>query len=320
MADGLQMETTEMKNRLICGDILQVVPKIKAQSVDLVFGSPPYEDARDLKHDPFPVYKGDDWVFWMTKIYEECLRVCKGLVAFVVQGRTRNYEWTATPALLMAELHYMGIALRDPCIFHRIGVPGSGGPDWLRHDCEYIICTTNGGRLPWSDNTACGHPPKWGPGGEMSHRLKDGTRVNQWGGSAGKKRYGRKKDGTIDTNIRPSHKYEKVRTKRESNGIMREQTYHPPVLANPGNLISLSSVGGGRMGSKLAHQTEAPFPEKLAEFFIKSFCPPGGIVLDPFCGSGTTVCMAKKHGRRYIGIDIRKSQIQLTRRRLNEQT
>ena len=28
------------------------------------------------------------------------------------------------------------------------------------------------GKLPWSDNTACGHPPKWAPGGEMSHRLK----------------------------------------------------------------------------------------------------------------------------------------------------
>ena len=72
------------------------------------------------------------------------------------------------------------------------------------------------------------------------------------------------------------------------------------------------------MGSKLCHENEAPFPEKLAEFFIKSFCPPGGIVLDRFCGSGTTLAVAKRLGRNYIGIDVRESQVELTRRRLAE--
>ena len=69
------------------------------------------------------------------------------------------------------------------------------------------------------------------------------------------------------------------------------------------------------MGSKLAHENEAPFPEKLAEFFIRSWCPPGGTVLDPFCGSGTTLAVATKCGRNSIGIDIRESQVDLTKRR-----
>jgi DNA modification methylase len=66
----------------------------------------------------------------------------------------------------------------------------------------------------------------------------------------------------------------------------------------------------------LAHENEAPFPERLVEFFIRSFCPPGGIVLDCFSGSGTTAAVAAKTGRRYIGIDIRESQVALARRRL----
>jgi site-specific DNA-methyltransferase (adenine-specific) len=77
-------------------------------------------------------------------------------------------------------------------------------------------------------------------------------------------------------------------------------------------------MGGGNMGNRLCHENEAPFPEKLAEFFIKSFCPPGGLVLDPFCGSGTTCAIASQHGRDYIGIDVRQSQIDLTTRRLAE--
>ena len=72
------------------------------------------------------------------------------------------------------------------------------------------------------------------------------------------------------------------------------------------------------MGNKLAHENEAPFPEQLAEFFIKSFCPPGGIVFDPFIGSGTTAAVALKHGRSAIGLDVRKSQIELSMRRIRE--
>lgn len=56
----------------------------------------------------------------------------------------------------------------------------------------------------------------------------------------------------------------------------------------------------------------------LAEWFVRSCCPPGGIVLDPFSGSGTTAVVASRFGRRAIGADIRLSQCRLSWRRLNE--
>lgn len=326
--------TKPEQNSLICGDCLSIMRTWRNNSVDLVFGSPPYQDARDVKSDPFPVFKHpEDWTRWMVQVVRESLRVCRGLVAFVVQGRTRNYSWSGTPALLMADLIRGGITLRDPLIYHRVGIAGSGGPDWLRHDCEFIICATSGGKLPWSDNTAMGHPPKWGPGGEMSHRLSDGARVNQWGGSEGKKIYGRNHDGSIDTRKRPSHKYSSKNqwghsinsgaTYKDERGRVRSKgkrpshKYDAPVKANPGNLVSLK-VGGGLMGSKHAHENEAPFPESLASFIIRSFCKPRGIVCDPFGGSFTTCAAAEKLGRSWIGIDIRESQVAIGRKRLEE--
>lgn len=72
------------------------------------------------------------------------------------------------------------------------------------------------------------------------------------------------------------------------------------------------------MGSKLAHENEAPFPESLPEFFIKSCCPPGGTVLDPFGGSGTTLAAAVLNGRIAHCIDIRESQADLMHRRYLE--
>jgi len=293
-----------LDNRVICGDVLEELHRLPPRSVDLIFGSPPYEDARTYGID-FNL-KGQDWVDWMVEVYKASLRVCRGLVAFVVQGRTRKYQWSCTPALLMADLHRAGVCVREGPYYHRSGIPGSGGPDWLRHDLEYIVSATNGGRLPWSDNTAMGDEPKFGPGGDPTHRKKDGKRVRVSG----------KLSGAKDDMPHASHGG-RSGTLNADGTITRKNgsIYKPPKVANPGNVIRCS---GGHLGSKIAHENEAPFPEALAEFMIRSFCPPDGVVLDPFAGSGTTAAAAKKLGRNYVAIDVRESQIELIRRRLEE--
>lgn len=48
----------------------------------------------------------------------------------------------------------------------------------------------------------------------------------------------------------------------------------------------------------------ATFPIQLIEPRILSSCPPGGIVLDPFCGTGRALSVAVKNGRRAIGFEI----------------
>lgn len=199
----------------------------------------------------------------------------------------------------MADLHRAGVNLRKPAAYVRHGIPGSGGPDWLKNRYEYVVCSTKG-KLPWSDNTAMGHTPRHGPGGAMSNRTKDGSRV-------------------VKTSTRRGN----------VEGERRSDSYKAPDKANPGNWIEFpddgigidcGSGGGGNIGAAIAHENEAPFPEMLAEFFIRSFCPPSGCVLDPFSGSGTTAAMAKKWGRDAIAIDIRQDQCDLIARRLEQQS
>ena len=46
------------------------------------------------------------------------------------------------------------------------------------------------------------------------------------------------------------------------------------------------------------------FPASLIETPIKACCPDGGVVLDPFCGSGTTLEYCRKHDLNGVGIEI----------------
>ena len=60
----------------------------------------------------------------------------------------------------------------------------------------------------------------------------------------------------------------------------------------------------------------AAYPPKLAERCILAGCPRGGVVLDPFFGSGTTGLAAVKNDRRYIGIELNAEYCELAKERI----
>jgi hypothetical protein len=267
-------------------DCLEWTKQQPDDSVDLVFGSPPYEAARTYGIG-FKL-KGQDWVDWAVERFVDQVRICRGVVCWVIEGQTNDFRWSATPALFMADLHRAGVHLRKPPLYVRHGIPGSGGPDWLKNRYEFIVSGTSGGKLPWSDNTACGAPPKREIGGPMSNRKQNGERFN-------------------------------VQTRRAPSGARaipneRDRARPLPDKANPGNLIDC----GADTHFGLGNETDAPFPERLVEPFVLSFCPPGGIVYDPFAGSGTAAIVALENGRRFVGTDIRECQVKLTGRRISE--
>lgn len=75
----------------------------------------------------------------------------------------------------------------------------------------------------------------------------------------------------------------------------------------------------GGDGTKLKKQHPATFPNLLALDMIEIFCPPGGVVLDPFNGSGTSCVAAKSSGREYIGIDMSPVYVEIANKRIQEE-
>lgn len=303
------------------GDCLDVMRQLPPGSCHLALASPPYEAARTYSVG-FDL-KGQDWVDWMIPRVLEACRVTQGIVLINAAGQVRQHQYSPVVEWLVADLtrQYGIVCGPAPYCFFRFGIPGSGREHYHRRDWEpvYAFCRPEVLPLSWSDNTAMGHPPKYAPGGAMSHRLTSGQRVN---------------------------KPRKVMTRKREGTRPGDNPYHAPTLANPGNVIREQydaeevrqlfedsvcgrlepgdvircMVGGGAMGSRLAHANEAAFPERLVEFLVRSYCPPGGVVLDPFSGSGTTAAVALRHGRRAIGIDLRASQAGLACKRLAGET
>ena len=84
-----------------------------------------------------------------------------------------------------------------------------------------------------------------------------------------------------------------------------------PLGKNPGDVWSIATVP-----SRLPHF--ASFPPALVRKPILAGSRPGGMVLDPFCGVGTTLIEARRLGRRALGIDLHPEYVAIARRRLRE--
>ena len=62
----------------------------------------------------------------------------------------------------------------------------------------------------------------------------------------------------------------------------------------------------------------APYPVDLCRIPILATCPPGGIVLDPFCGTGTTLLAAMTLGRKSLGVDVSREYLEGARKRCTD--
>ena len=110
---------------------------------------------------------------------------------------------------------------------------------------------------------------------------------------------------------------------REGKNALRGQKAMRAVGPNSG----VYSEGGRNPGDVWAIATQpfggahfAAFPVTLAERCVQAGCKPGGTVLDPFSGSGTTGLAAARNGHKYVGIDINRDYLDMSLRTRLAQT
>jgi site-specific DNA-methyltransferase (adenine-specific) len=82
---------------------------------------------------------------------------------------------------------------------------------------------------------------------------------------------------------------------------------------NPKDLWSVSRLHREH-AERVDHPTQKPL--EIIERMLKASCPPGGVVLDPFMGSGTTALAARRTGRKFTGFELNPAYCEIIQQRL----
>ncbi len=126
-------------------------------------------------------------------------------------------------------------------------------------------------------------------------------------GGSSPRRFARKHDDLLLYCLDPEeYWFDPPRVPATSNRLRGQTKKATDVLDIP----SINNMAAERTG----YPTQKPLA--LLELLVRACCPPGGVVLDPCCGSGTTLVAAVRCGRWAVGLDISPEAVALSRRRL----
>lgn len=140
-------------------------------------------------------------------------------------------------------------------------------------------------------------------------------------GGAGKRAYARKHDTILFYSKGPGYKFypERVREPRTEKAMHRARnpkgariaaTDDTKLPTDVWQIPALNPMARERLG----YPTQKP--EELLAKIILASSDLDDVVLDPFCGCGTTIAVAQRLGRKWIGIDISPTAVRLTERRV----
>ncbi len=312
-----------MKNQLYYGDNLDVLRKyIADDSIDLCYIDPPFNSKRNynqiynnIGHEDkaqaqafIDTWTWDDYanhaLFEIQSNYQgrftaQSIDLIDGLTKVLKKGSLLAYLVSMT--VRIAEIHRVlkptgSFYLHcDPTASHylKLVIDAIFCPRGGEFRNEIIWCYTGGGRS--RDDFAHKH--------DCIFRYAKGKRVTFNADTI-------RVDYNLDTSKRTS-------PKAWGSHQGSHKTYAPnPAGKVPEDWWQLSPINS-QSKERLGYPTQKP--EVLLERIIKASSNEGDVVLDAFCGCGTTIAVAERLNRQWVGIDITYQSISLILRRLEKQ-
>ena len=308
-------------NKIICGNSLEVLKTLADNSVDMCVTSPPYYGLRDygesgqigMEQTP------QEYIEHLTEIFMEVHRVLKptgtlwvnigdsyagsgkGPMSLAVAGNGKNStlyaknskvhevpkrwdgikpkDMIGIPWMLAFSLRAKGWYLRSDIIWHKTNCLPESVKDRPTKCYEHIFLLSKS-RKYYYDYKAIQEPLK----------------------QVSKERYKRGRSA--------ESKYAREGVQKNINGVREDSSNFDQEYKRKRDVWEVST------NTFKMDEHFAMYPEKLIEPCVLAGSEKGGIVLDPFFGSGTTGVVAKKHGREYIGIDINPKYCALAEKRI----
>lgn len=296
-------------NQILAGDGRDVLPTLPSSSVDLSFWSPPYFVGKSYEKE----WSFEEWQSLVRKVIGLHPRILKpgGFMAVNI-GDILCFSDETMPRFQANNVRRK----KSPVTREQIIVLKRQHPEARRADLAKMLgCSEQTVQRRLEHNNVRGGKQS------ASTRVKlTGCMIEEWALAAGLYLYDQRiwhKDPCWANSRWHSNSYRAV-----------DEFEHIYIFWQPGiteyDRQRLSSREWSEWGSRGVWQIrsvqrnerhEAEFPEELASRVIRLFSPAKGVVLDPFVGSGTTTAVARKHGRRWLGIELDERYAEMARER-----
>lgn len=330
---------------LLCGNCLDILKDMPNESIDCAITSPPYWKQREYQHENGSDYEaiGDEkdpngYVKNLSDIFIEVQRVLKPQGSFWLNlgDKFYNKNLMGMPWRVALRMQEQGWILRSDIIWDQMKGTQSA-KDRMRDVYEHVFHFVKSHTYYFADKEIRIKP-------KLLPKMNGNVMVSATGVS-GKKYFEQIETSTALSNIEKKNARNALEQTIEEmkSGLVvdfrmtirgNQRTYHSDNKNVSGRAKELETKGyfflkmkaSGYLPSDIwrivpedewrkdAHY--AVFPEELLIVPIKSTCPIGGIVLDPFSGIGSTVSAAIKHGRNGIGIELSKSYNEIAKKRV----
>lgn len=281
--------------RVLVGDVRMQLASLPAESVDTVVTSPPYFQLRNYQHDGQIGLEDqvDGWVDELRTVARGLQRVLKPTGTFWLNlGDTyaRNPTDGAPPKSLLLgperlamKLVEDGWVLRNKVVWAKPNPMPTSVRDRLSTTWEVVYCFVRS-KDYFYDLDAIRVPHR-----SAGHGTRRTTRP-AW---------------SVPTEWRaPLAGSNSGLDKLKASGLPGH-----PLGKNPGDVWTIATAG-------YRGPHHAVYPTALVERPIQATCPPGGVVLDPFIGSGTTAIAAEALGRNWVGIELNPDFARLAMQRI----
>lgn len=339
---------------LYVGDALDVLRGLPAASVDCAATSPPFYALRDYGVDGQIGLEAtpDEWVARLVEVFGEVRRVLRPEGTLWIEcgdsynsatstSRSRSTlegshgywanplikhrinvagakakDLLGTPWLLAFALRADGWWLRQAIVWHKPNAMPESATDRCTTAHSYVFLLSKAARYHF-DAEAISEAAEWARWGDQTVPKYEGTdTASGWMQPKSKREIAALADHRYDVLVGQKWKKDgrQGNGQRERDDKLRgfdERRDRADGLKNPRSVWTIPTQGYPE-----AHF--ATWPEALAERIIKAGCPPGGVILDPFLGAGTTALVARRLGRRSIGIELSPEYAALAAKRLSQ--
>jgi DNA modification methylase len=305
---GKRLALKKLENKIHTKDSIKFMKRLPDNSIDFCMTSPPYWWQRNYRvegqigQEKTP----EEYIENLVAVFRELKRILKDTGSFYLNlgdtyVGTDNYSrksWKKVkqlaliPSRIAIALQEDGWILRNDICWHKPNGLPSSVKDRLTNRWEHIFHFVKQ-RKYYYNLDAIREPLKLSTIKRLRHRVKLLERT-------GKTMTSRSKYFETDGNKYGSYG---LVTGRSLKSVLNLRG------KNPGDIWNITV-------KPLSVPHFAVYPEEVCFRPIKSSCPPGGIVFDPFAGSGTTLVVAKKLGRRFIGCDLNPDYVKLANERL----